>query len=70
MPTSAKLPDQAFDLEPWRSRLEAIQAERDARRTNTTLRAAERSSPAGAAPSLTSPTIRRPSLVIGRLSGC
>lgn len=33
----AKLPDQAFDLDPWRSRLEAIQAERDARRSNTTL---------------------------------
>ncbi len=29
--------DRAFDLGPWRARLEAIQAERDARRTNTTL---------------------------------
>jgi putative protease len=32
----AKLPDQAFDLSPWRSQLQAIQAERDARRSNTT----------------------------------
>ena len=29
--------EQPFDLEPWRARLEAIQAERDARRRNTTL---------------------------------
>jgi len=33
----SKPPDRAFDLEPWRARLEAIQAERDARRKNTTL---------------------------------
>jgi hypothetical protein len=26
----------AFDLKPWRLRLEAIQAERDAKRTNMT----------------------------------
>ena len=30
-------PNQAFDLGPWRARLEAIRAERDARRMNTTL---------------------------------
>ncbi|MGC2322225.1 MAG: peptidase U32 family protein [Terriglobales bacterium] len=34
---AAKLPAQAFDLDPWRSQLQAIQAERDARRSNTTL---------------------------------
>jgi len=33
----SKPPDRAFDLDPWRARLEAIQAERDARRSNTTL---------------------------------
>jgi U32 family peptidase len=33
----SKPPDRAFDLGPWRARLEAIQAERDARRSNTTL---------------------------------
>jgi U32 family peptidase len=33
----SKPPDQAFDLGPWRARLEALQAERDARRSNTTL---------------------------------
>lgn len=33
----SKLSDQAFDLGPWRTRLAAIQAERDARRSNTTL---------------------------------
>ncbi|HVP51251.1 MAG TPA: peptidase U32 family protein [Terriglobales bacterium] len=32
-----KPPEQAFDLAPWRMRLEAIQAERDARRRDTTL---------------------------------
>jgi len=32
-----KPPEQPFDLQPWRARLEAIQAERDARRRNTTL---------------------------------
>jgi len=30
-------PEPSFDLRPWRARLEAIQAERDARRRNTTL---------------------------------
>ncbi len=33
----SKPSDRAFDLGPWRARLEAIQAERDARRANTTL---------------------------------
>ena len=33
----SKPPEQAFELAPWRMRLEAIQAERDARRRNTTL---------------------------------
>jgi len=33
----SKPPEGPFDLEPWRARLEAIQAERDARRRNTTL---------------------------------
>jgi len=32
----AKRPDPAFDLRPWRLQLEAIQAERDAKRTNMT----------------------------------
>ena len=34
---SVHRPKQLFDLAPWRSRLEAIQAERDAKRTNMTL---------------------------------
>jgi U32 family peptidase len=33
----AKPAEQPFDLVPWRSRLEAIQAERDAKRSNMTL---------------------------------
>jgi U32 family peptidase len=33
----SKPPEQAFDLGAWRARLEAIQAERDSRRRNTTL---------------------------------
>ena len=33
---TAKPPEAAFDLTPWRLRLEAIQAERDAKRTNMT----------------------------------
>jgi len=33
----SKPSDRAFDLDPWRARLAAIQAERDARRSNTTL---------------------------------
>jgi len=33
----SKPPDRAFEVEPWRAQLEAIQAERDARRSNTTL---------------------------------
>jgi putative protease len=33
----ARPAEQAFDLAPWRSRLEAIRAERDAKRTNMTL---------------------------------
>lgn len=33
---TARRPEQAFDLGPWRARLEAIQAERDAKRTNMT----------------------------------
>ena len=33
----AKPVEQAFDLTPWRSRLEAIQAERDSKRSNMTL---------------------------------
>ena len=32
----ARRPDQVFDLRPWRSQLEVIQAERDAKRTNMT----------------------------------
>jgi putative protease len=34
---SAKPAGQPFDLSPWRERLETIQAERDAKRTNMTL---------------------------------
>jgi putative protease len=34
---TTRSPGRAFDLTPWRARLETIQAERDARRTNTTL---------------------------------
>ena len=34
---SANPADKSFDLEPWRSRLAAIQAERDAKRSNMTL---------------------------------
>jgi U32 family peptidase len=34
---TAQPPETAFDLNPWRARLEAIQSERDARRSNTTL---------------------------------
>ena len=33
---TARQPEQVFDLRPWRSQLEAIQAERDAKRTNMT----------------------------------
>ena len=34
---NAKQPEHPFDVTPWRSRLEAIQAERDAKRTSMTL---------------------------------
>jgi putative protease len=34
---SANPPEKGFDLEPWRSRLATIQAERDAKRSNMTL---------------------------------
>ena len=33
---NGRRPEQVFDLRPWRSQLEAIQAERDAKRTNMT----------------------------------
>jgi len=33
----AKPAEQPFDLAPWRSRLEAIQAERDSKRSGMTL---------------------------------